>query len=110
MTKLRWIAAAALLGTAWASPAVAQGTGGEPITPDANDPPSRAGTRGANFLHVGIGARGNAMAGAVGSSIEGPQAWFWNPAGAVSSESFSVAFGRQNLYGSLDVAQHYAGV
>ena len=39
MTKLRWIAAAALLGSAWVSPALAQGTGGTPITPNANEPP-----------------------------------------------------------------------
>ena len=108
MTKLRWIAAAALLGSAWASPALAQGPDG--IVPSPEDPPSRAGTRGANFLHLGVGARGNAMAGAVGSSIEGPTAWFWNPAGAVSSEAFSVSFGRQNLYGNLDLAQNYAAV
>lgn len=108
MTKLRWIAAAAFLGSAWASPALAQGPDG--IIPSPDDPPSRAGTRGANFLHLGVGARGNAMAGAVGSSIEGPTAWFWNPAGAVASESFSVSFGRQNLYGSLDLAQNYAAV
>ena len=110
MTKLRWIAAAALLGSAWVSPALAQGTGGTPITPNADEPPSRAGTRGANFLHLGVGARGNAMAGAVGSSVEGPTAWFWNPAGAVSSEAFSVSFGRQNLYGNLDLSQNYAAV
>jgi hypothetical protein len=96
------------MGSAWASPALAQGPEG--IIPSPEDPPSRAGTRGANFLHLGIGARGNAMAGAVGSSIEGPTAWFWNPAGAVSSESFAVSFGRQNLYGNLDLAQNYAAV
>ena len=108
MTKLRWIAAAAFLGSAWASPALAQGPDG--IVPSPEDPPSSAGTRGANFLHLGVGARGNAMAGAVGSSIEGPTAWFWNPAGASTSEAFSIAFGRQNLYGSLDLAQNYVGV
>jgi hypothetical protein len=107
MTKLRWIAATVLLGsTAWASPALGQTV----ITPRAEDPPTRQGTRGANFLHLGIGARGNAMAGAIGSSIEGPTAWFWNPAGSVTSEGFSVAAGRQNLYGDLDIAQSYVGV
>ena len=81
MTKLRWIAATVLLGSAaWASPTLAQGPGG--LTPEPDDPPTRQGTRGANFLHLGIGARGNAMAGAVGTTIEGPTAWVWNAAGA----------------------------
>lgn len=106
MTTLRWIAATALLGsTAWASPALAQTT----ITPSPDDPPTRQGTRGANFLHLGVGARGNAMAGAVGSSIEGPTAWFWNPSGAVTSEGFAVSAGRQNLYGDLGLRQSYVG-
>lgn len=109
MTKLRWIAATVLLGsTAWASPALAQGPGG--IIPEPDDPPTRQGTRGANFLHLGIGARGNAMAGAVGTSIEGPTAWFWNPSGAAASEGFSLSAGRQNLYGDLGVNQSYVGV
>lgn len=109
MTKLRCIAAGMLLGsTAWASPALAQGPGG--LIPEPDDPPTRQGTRGANFLHLGVGARGNAMAGAVGTTIEGPTAWFWNPAGAVASEGFSVAAGRQNLYGDLGVYQSYVGI
>lgn len=109
MTKLRWIAATMLLGsTVWASPALAQGPGG--IIPEPDDPPTRQGTRGANFLHLGIGARGNAMAGAVGTSIEGPTAWFWNPSGAAASEGFSLSAGRQNLYGDIGVEQSYVGL
>jgi len=84
----------------------AQGPGG--ILPTPQDTPNRQGTRGANFLHIGIGARGGAMAGAIGSSVSGPVAWYWNPAGAATSESFSAAAGRQNLYGDLGVGQTYA--
>jgi len=84
----------------------AQGPGG--ILPTPQDTPNRQGTRGANFLHIGIGARGGAMAGAVGSSVSGPLAWYWNPAGAATSESFAVVAGRQNLYGDLGVGQTYA--
>ncbi|HET9023673.1 MAG TPA: PorV/PorQ family protein [Burkholderiaceae bacterium] len=109
MTKLRWIAATVLLGsTAWALPARAQGVDG--LTPSPDEPPTRQGTRGANFLHLGIGARGNAMAGAVSGTIDGPSAWFWNPAGAATAEGFSLAAGRQNLYGDLGVKQSYVGV
>ena len=84
----------------------AQGPGG--ILPTPQDTPNRQGTRGANFLHIGIGARAGAMSGAVGSSIAGPAAWYWNPAGAATSESFSAVFGRQKLYGDLDLPQTYA--
>lgn len=84
----------------------AQGPGG--ILPTPQDTPNRQGTRGANFLHIGIGARGGAMAGAVGSTVSGPTGWFWNPAGAASSEAFSLAAGRQNLYEDLGVEQTYA--
>ncbi len=86
--------------------AVAQGPGG--ILPTPQDAPNRQGTRGANFLHIGIGARGGAMAGAVGSSVSGPLAWYWNPAGAATSEAFSIVAGRQSLYGDLGLGQTYA--
>lgn len=84
----------------------AQGPGG--ILPTPQDTPNRQGTRGANFIHIGIGARGGAMAGAIGSSVAGPTAWFWNPAGAATSESFALAAGRQNLYADLGLDQTYA--
>src|SRR5688500_7366085 len=84
----------------------AQGPGG--LLPTPTDEPTRQGTRGANFLHLGIGARAGAMAGAVGSTIAGPTAWFWNPAGAAVSEGFSVVAGYQDLYGDLGLGQSYA--
>jgi hypothetical protein len=88
-------------------PALAQGPGG--ILPTPQDTPNRQGTRGANFLHIPIGARGGAMAGAIGSTVAGPTGWFWNPAGAATSEAFSIAAGRQQLYDDLDVTQTYVG-
>lgn len=95
-------AATALLSVS----ARAQGPGG--VLPTPTDEPTRQGTRGANFLHIGIGARGGAMAGAIGSSVSGPTAWYWNPAGAASSESFSLVAGYQSLYGDLGLGQSYA--
>ncbi len=99
------ISAATLLLSASAG---AQGPGG--ILPTPQDTPNRQGTRGANFLHIGIGARGGAMAGAIASSVNGPTAWYWNPAGAATSEGFSAVAGRQNLYGDLGLAQSYAAL
>jgi len=106
MTSFRSIAGrAALCGAVLASVAGAQGPGGLQPVPD--EPPTRQGTRAANFLHLGLGARENAMGGAVGTSVSGPMAWYWNPAGAALTESFEMAAGRQNLYGDLGLSQNY---
>lgn len=109
MTSIRRLAGRVVaLSAMTAATAVAQGIGGLPV--NTEDPPTRQGTRGANFLHIPIGARGNAMGGAIGSTVTGSTAWFWNPAGAATIESFALAFGRQNLYGDLGITQNYAAV
>ena len=82
----------------------------EGLVPSIRNPPTRQGTRGANFLQIGIGARGAAMGGAVVSNVEGPTAWYWNPAGAASTESFSIAASRENLYQDLDITMNSAGI
>ncbi|MBA3559526.1 MAG: PorV/PorQ family protein [Gemmatimonadaceae bacterium] len=96
-----------MMGAAWHT-AYGQEPGPGGLIPTPDNPPTRQGTRGASFLHLGIGARGNAMAGAVGSSETGPSAWYWNPAGAAASDGFSLAAGRQNLYDDFDIGQTYA--
>ncbi|HKS07069.1 MAG TPA: PorV/PorQ family protein [Gemmatimonadaceae bacterium] len=109
MTSIRKLAGRLIaLSAMTAATAVAQGIGGLPV--NTEDPPTRQGTRGANFLHIPIGARGNAMGGAIGSTVTGSTAWFWNPAGAATIESFAIAMGRQNLYGDLGITQSYAAV
>ncbi len=84
----------------------AQGAGGLLPTPETE--PTRAGTRGGNYFHIGIGARGGAMAGSITSSVTGPTAWYWNPAGAATSEGISLTGGVQKLYADLGVGQSYA--
>jgi hypothetical protein len=84
--------------------------GGVTINPRPTNPPTRQGTRGANFLENGIGARGSAMAGAIGSLVEGPTALYWNPAGAAATEALSVAASRHELYTDLDIAQNFIGI
>lgn len=108
MKTLKTFGLSVLLGTCALATASAQGPDG--IIPTPSDPPTRGGTRGSNFLHLAIGARGNAMAGAAASSTVGPTAWFWNPAGAATIEGFTVAAGRQNLWGDLGLRQHYVGI
>src|SRR5215212_6391856 len=97
---------------AGALPAAAQDTpeGGRQEQPDPRRPPTRQGTRGANFLQIGIGARANAMSGAAVSFIDGPVAMYWNPAGLAATEYLSVAATRQSLYTDLDISQSYAGL
>ena len=80
------------------------------IIPTPEEPPTRQGTRGANFLEIGVGARENALAGAAASMSEGPSAWYWNPAAVVNVEGFSITASRQNLYPDLDIAHNYVGV
>ena len=110
MTSLRKRAThAVVLSAMVAATAGAQGIGGLVPTAGGN-PPTRAGTRGANFLHILIGARSNALGGAVGARVNGSTAWFINPAGAATIESFQMAAGQQNLYGDLGVTQTYAAV
>lgn len=109
MRKLqRTIQRVAALGVVLAGTAGAQLPEG--LVPSVRNPPTRQGTRGANFLQIGIGARAQAMGGAVVSNVEGPTAWYWNPAGAASTESFSIAATRLNLYEGLDITMNYAGI
>lgn len=80
------------------------------ILPTPENPPNRQGTRGANFLEIGVGARENALAGAAASMTSGPSAWYWNPAATVDVAGFSAVASRQNLYPELDIAHNYVGV
>jgi hypothetical protein len=92
-----------------AGTAGAQGIGGFLPTTEDNSV-TRQGTRGANFMHIPISARAAAMAGAVGSTVNGPTAWFHNAAGAATTESIGLAIGRQMLYGDMDITMNYLGV
>lgn len=104
----RLLCAAGALSLTLGAPLAAQGPGG--LLPTPQDTPNRQGTRGANFLHLDVGARMGAMAGTTTASVQGPVSWFVNPAGAAYSEGFSVAAGRQNLYQDLGLAQTYVGI
>jgi len=105
MLRYNWITIAGL--------AVVAGTAAaqdRPIEDRQPDNPSRQGTRGANFLTIGIGARAAAMAGAVSGSEQGPSAWYWNPAGNASVEQFSAVADRQELYRDLDISMNFAAI
>jgi hypothetical protein len=97
-----------LAGTAVA-PLAAQNVPGA-LIPSQDQPPTRQGTRGANFLQLGVGARAQAMAGAATGFVAGPDSWYWNPAGGVSMETFGIAASVQNLYDDLDISHNYAAL
>lgn len=112
MKTLRNLMVAATAFAVAASPLAAQVQDDLPggLIPDNSQPPTRQGTRGANFLHIGTGARALGMAGAAGSLVEGPNSWYWNPAGGSSMEQFSATVSRQNLYQDLDISHNYFGM
>ena len=91
----RLAAAAGLL--LWGASLAAQGT---IIVPEATDRTSRVGTRGDNFLHIAVGAKSTALGSAVVSTIERPEAMFWNPAGIVTNTDISAIVSYMQLYGS----------
>jgi hypothetical protein len=86
-----------------AATAAAQPTGpgvGTPLVPGGDQSISRVGTRGANFLQVGQGARAMGMAGAYSSLAEGMSALYWNLAGTADVENFAGGVNYVQMYGS----------
>ena len=79
------------------------------LLPTSTNQPNRQGTRGGNFLHIGVGAKSGAMGGSVLTTVSGPSAWFTNAAGAATSEGLSLTAGYQRLYDDLDIGQTYFG-
>ena len=85
-------------------------TSGTPLTPTHEQPASRVGTRGANFLEIGVGARAQGLAGAVTGLASGATAMYWNPAGIGAVGGLDAVFSRSDLYGDLGITHTYAGV
>ena len=86
-----------------AASAAAQTTGpgiGTPLVPDGNQTISRVGTRGANFLEVGQGARAMGMAGAYSAMAEGLSSLYWNLAGSADVQGFAGGVNYAQMYGS----------
>ncbi len=82
---------------------------GPGLEPDPESPNTRVGTRGANFLEIGIGARAMAMAGAGATLQPGVFAMYWNPSGLALLEGVGVGVSYSALYEDLDIAYVYAG-
>lgn len=87
---------------------LAQNVGNE-LQPDPEESNTRVGTRGANFLEIGVGARAQALAGAGATLQPGIFAMYWNPAGIAANEGFGVGFSYSALYDDLDIDYFFAG-
>lgn len=95
--------ASAILG---ATPLPAQ-TLGQMLRPDAKTPTTRVGTRGANFLEFGAGARAHALGGAVTALIDGGATLYWNTAAAASVPGIQGAFSSAELF-EADITHTFA--
>jgi hypothetical protein len=103
----RSLAAVALLVVSGGS-LLAQGTG-TVLLPVPENPTTRVATRGANFLEIGVGARGLAMAGGYTALAEGVTALYWNPAGVAELEGPAAAVSIANLYEDADISHNFVG-
>ncbi len=62
---------------------------------------AKVGTTGAQFLQIGVGARGVAMGGAFIATANDPSAVYWNPGAVVKAEGTQVQFSGTQLYGDI---------
>lgn len=94
-------AAVGVVVTLGAAPAAAQiGPGiGTPMVPTGDETNSRVGTRGANFLEIGLGARAMGMAGAYSAIGEGLSGMYWNLAGVAEVQNIAAGVHFSQLYG-----------
>jgi long-subunit fatty acid transport protein len=69
---------------------------------------NKAGTTAAQFLKIGVGARGTAMAGAVSAVIDDASALYWNPAGLLELSRLSLHATHTKWIADID--HEYAGL
>jgi len=101
------------LVTAASAPALAQTAGagvGTPLQQGPDATTSRVGTRGANFLQIGLGARAVGMGGAYASVAEGLSGLYWNLAGTADVTNISAGVNYSQLFGSDGLDFVWGGV
>ena len=106
----RHLAAALVTVLGAAVPLAGQNQQGDFLRPQTDQSTTRVANRGANFLEIGVGARGQALAGAVTGMTEGVTAMYWNPAGIATVEGLDAAFSYADLYGDLGINHSFMGV
>ena len=65
------------------------------------------GQSGANFLQIAAEPRGAALGGAITAIVDGADALYWNPAGALNTNKFAISFAHTNWF--LDTRLTYGG-
>jgi hypothetical protein len=100
---MRKTIAASLVAAAALLPGSSAGAQGTVIVPGPTDRVSNVGTRGAEWLNIGIGARQQGMGTASVASSEGPSAIFWNPANVAGREGVSAFASHMRLYGNSGI-------
>ena len=83
---------------------------GSPLVSPADRGASRVGTRGANFLEIGLGARAMGMAGSYASLAEGMSAMYWNLAGTAEVQNAAGGINFSSLYGKNGLDYMWCGV
>lgn len=108
MTQRRITLLTAFFVLATGGPLAAQN--GTQLLPEPGQSNTRVGTRGANFLSIGVGARAMAMGDAFTAAAEGAEALYWNPAGIAAVPRFTAIASYNDMYGDFGLKHIYAGV
>ncbi len=82
---------------------------GDELLPLPDEPNTRVGTRGANFLSIGVGARAQGLGGAGTVMSEGVSALYWNTASIALLEGFSAGVSYADLYANSGISHIFAG-
>ena len=69
----------------------------------------RAGTRGAAFLSLGVGARAQALGGAYSAMADDISALYWNSAGIAQIDGFAAGVTTARLFTDLDIQHTFIG-
>jgi len=109
MIGFRFSAFAALFAITASAPLAAQGQGSY-YEPDPKLEGTRVGTRAADFLKMGVGARGLALGSAYTAMADDIYALYWNSAGLAHIQSLSAAFSHAALFEEADITHQFVGV
>ncbi len=83
---------------------------GDLLVPESDAEISRVGTRGANFLGIGVGARAMGMGG-IGTTLGGGlSALYWNTASIVDVETVAIGVSSADLYGNSGLSHTFGGL
>ena len=86
------------------------GQTGTQLLPEPGESNTRVGTRGANFLEIGVGARLMGMGNSGVALVDGAEALYWNPAGVAKDPRFTAMVSYNDMYGDFGLQHIFGGV